>query len=252
MNISKYCASGNDFVIFHTFINKDYSTLAKNLCHRQNGIGADGLVVLVPHNTNDFEWLFYNNDGSVANMCGNASRAVAHYAYNNNLTNSNKISFLTGAGVINATVSNNIVESQLTKPIIIKDEFEEFGLKWYIVDTGVPHAVTITDDLDSFDKDICSKIRYKYDVNVNYTKVEDSILKVRTYERGVEDETLACGTGMAACFYRCMNLSLIPNNTKVYPISKEELSLRFENEDIFFKGKVIKTFDTNINLLDYE
>jgi diaminopimelate epimerase len=246
MNISKYCASGNDFVIFHTFVQKDYSVLAKELCHRQNGIGADGLVVLVPDNNYNFKWLFYNSDGSVANMCGNASRAVAHYAVSEQLVPHQKLSFLTGAGVIHANVDNNIVESQLTKPIVIKEEFEEDGLQWYIVDTGVPHAVTITNDLEKFDKNICSKIRYKYDVNVNYVKVEDDSLKVRTYERGVEDETLACGTGMAACFYRCMNLDLIKDNIKVYPKSNEELNLRFENGDIYFKGFVKKVFDTNI------
>ena len=174
MNISKYCASGNDFIIFHTFIDKDYSKLAINLCHRQNGIGADGLVILLPNIDieNDFKWLFYNSDGTVANMCGNASRAVAHYAFNNNLS-SEELSFLTGAGVIQAKVKDNIVESQLTKPIIIKEEFEEFGLKWFIIDTGVPHAITITDNLKYFNKDICSKIRYKYNVNVNYVKIEN-------------------------------------------------------------------------------
>jgi diaminopimelate epimerase len=247
MNISKYCASGNDFVIFHNFIKKDYSELAIKLCHRQNGIGADGLVVLVPNDIQDFEWLFYNSDGSVANMCGNASRAVAHYAFNEGLAD-HCVSFITGAGVINAKVQDNIVESQLTKPIVQKEEFEELGLKWYIVDTGVPHAVTIVDNLDKFDKDICSKIRYKYNVNVNYVKIGDNCLKVRTYERGVEDETLACGTGMAACFYRCMNLGLIANSTKVYPKSGEELALRFQHGDIFFKGIVKKVFDVSINI----
>ena len=80
MNITKYTASGNDFVIFHTFIKRDFSALAKQLCHRQEGIGADGLIVLVPHESLDFEWCFYNADGSSAGVCVNASRACAHYA----------------------------------------------------------------------------------------------------------------------------------------------------------------------------
>ena len=82
MRVAKYSANGNDFVIFHTFVKKDRSLLAKKLCHRQNGIGADGLIVLIPHSEHnfqgnqskiDFEWQFYNSDGSEANMCGNWS-----------------------------------------------------------------------------------------------------------------------------------------------------------------------------------
>jgi diaminopimelate epimerase len=85
MNVTKYSASGNDFVIFHTFKKEDRSELAKKLCHRQEGVGADGLIVLIPHEIYDFEWQFYNADGSVAAMCGNGSRAAAHYAYSNGL-----------------------------------------------------------------------------------------------------------------------------------------------------------------------
>ena len=81
MNVAKYSANGNDFVLFHSFIKKDRSKLAKEICDRQNGIGADGLIVLVPHEIHDFEWEFYNSDGSTAEMCGNGSRACAHYAF---------------------------------------------------------------------------------------------------------------------------------------------------------------------------
>ena len=80
MKITKYSANGNDFIIFIAQKKIDRSELAKKLCHRQNGIGADGLVVVLPNKDYDFEWDFYNADGSHANMCGNASRAVAHFA----------------------------------------------------------------------------------------------------------------------------------------------------------------------------
>ena len=85
MTYTKYSASGNDFVIFHTFIEKDYSELAIKLCNRTEGIGSDGLIALVPNSDHDFKWLFYNSDGSDAAMCGNGARACAHYAYSNNL-----------------------------------------------------------------------------------------------------------------------------------------------------------------------
>ena len=249
MTYTKYSASGNDFVIFHTFINKDYSQEAIKLCNRTEGIGADGLIVLVPNSSADFEWLFYNSDGSAASMCGNGTRACAHYAYTNGLATST-MNFLTGAGLIESIVENNIVQTQLTAPIVIKEEFEEDGFTWYLVDTGVPHLVTIVDDLEKYDYNLSSKMRYKYNANVNFAKVEDGkegkILKVRTYERGVEGETLACGTGMAACFLRANNLGLVASKTFVYPKSNEELTLRKIDGNIYFKGAVAKKFVTNI------
>jgi diaminopimelate epimerase len=197
MTYAKYSASGNDFVIFHTFIQKDYSSLAIELCNRTSGIGADGLIVLIPHATYDFQWLFYNSDGSVASMCGNGTRACAHYAYSNNLA-SKTMTFLTGAGAIECTVDNNVVQTQLTVPKIINDNFEEAGFTWFLCDTGVPHLVALVDDLNAYNKELARNLRIKYNANVNFAKIENKKIYVRTYERGVEDETLACGTGMAA------------------------------------------------------
>ncbi|MGB5792627.1 diaminopimelate epimerase [Poseidonibacter sp.] len=246
MTYTKYSASGNDFVIFHTFIEKDYSEDAKKLCNRTEGIGADGLVALVPSKDADFKWLFYNSDGSDAAMCGNATRAVAHYAYTNGLA-LNKMKFLTGAGLIESEVDGNIVQTQMTKPIIIKEPFEQDGFTWYLIDTGVPHLVTIVDDLEKYDHDLCSKMRYEHNANVNFAKIEDKIIKVRTYERGVEGETLACGTGMVACFLRANDLNLVDNKTFVYPKSGEELTISKINDSIYFKGAVKKSFTTNID-----
>lgn len=246
MTYTKYSASGNDFVIFHTFIEKDYSEDAKKLCNRTEGIGADGFVALVPSNDADFKWLFYNSDGSDAAMCGNATRAVAHYAYTNGLA-LDKMKFLTGAGLIESEVEGNIVQTQMTKPIIIKEPFEQHGLTWYLIDTGVPHLVTIVDDLEKYDHDLCSKMRYEHNANVNFAKIEDKIIKVRTYERGVEGETLACGTGMVACFLRANDLNLVDDKTFVYPKSGEELTISKINGSIYFKGAVKKSFTTNID-----
>ena len=242
MKITKYDASGNNFIIFHSNNKKDYSTLAIELCKEYE---VDGLIVLVPHIVYDFEWLFYNNDGSTAAMCGNGTRAVAHYAYSNKIA-STYMKFLTGAGEISCTVTGDIVETTMTKPKVIKEPFEVFDLTWWIVDTGVPHIVTIVDDLDKFDLEVCSKLRYEYNVNVNYAMVKDKKLYVRTYERGVEGETLACGTGMTACFLRANALGLIDDSIDVYPKSGEKLSLRKEDGNLYFKGKVTKEFEKDI------
>ena len=246
MTYTKYSASGNDFIICHSFVEKDYSTDAIKLCNRTEGIGADGFVVLVPTNEADFKWLFYNSDGSHAAMCGNATRACAHYAFTNGLINSNETKFLTGAGLIKSTIENDIVETQLTAPKVINEEFIEEGFTWYLVDTGVPHLVTIVDDLDLYEHNLCAKMRYKHNANVNFAKIENGIIKVRTYERGVEGETLACGTGMAACFLRAINLKLVNDTAFVYPKSNEQLTLSIKDGIIYFKGAVKKVFTTNI------
>lgn len=245
MIYTKYSASGNDFVIFHTFTEKDYSKEAIELCNRTEGIGADGFVAIIPSNEADFKWLFYNSDGSEASMCGNATRAVAHYAYNNGLAK-DKMSFLTGAGLISSSVEGNIVETQMTKPVLIKEAFEQMGLTWYHIDTGVPHLVALVDDLEKYEHDLCAKMRYEHNANVNIAKVEDKKLYVRTYERGVEGETLACGTGMVACFLRAHNLGLIEDKTLVYPKSGEELTISKKDGDLYFKGAVKQVFTTTI------
>ncbi len=250
MTYEKYSASGNDFVIFHSLTNKDYSQDAIKLCNRTEGIGADGLIVIVPSTEADFQWLFYNNDGSHAAMCGNGTRACAHYAYTNGLAPA-KMKFLTGAGVIESSVEGDVVETQLTPYNVIKEAFVEEGKTWYLVDTGVPHLVTIVDDLNEYDHDLSAKMRYAHNANVNYAKIEDGkngkVLKVRTYERGVEGETLACGTGMSACFLRAFKLGLVQDTTYVYPKSQEQLTLSLKNDTIYFKGAVKNVFTANLH-----
>lgn len=242
--LAKYSASGNDFVLFHTFTKANYSKLAQKLCDRHEGIGADGLIVLVPHQELDFEWLFYNADGSEAAMCGNGSRAAAHYAYTFGLA-PKKMAFLTGAGVIEAEVEGDMVESQLTPYKIIKEAFSEEGCEWWLIDTGVPHLVTFVDDLKQFDKEIARRMRKKYNANVNFGIImRQNEIGVRTYERGVEDETLACGTGMAAVFVRALEEKRVGDEVRLYPKSGEELYIRMEQGKLFFKGKVHQTFLT--------
>lgn len=252
MILSKYSANGNDFVIFHSNIKKDRTELAKILCHRQNGIGADGLIVIVPHETLDFEWQFYNADGSNADMCGNGSRACAHFALNNGFAKE-KMSFLTGAGIIKAEVSENekntaMVLSELTSPKIVDNTIEFNGNSWWLIDTGVPHLVCIKDGVDEFDKEEARELRFQYNANVNICCLNGENLKVRSYERGVEDETLACGTGMAACFYRAYTEGIVKNNIEVYPISGDTLYLGINDTTIIFKGRVKKVFEADWTL----
>ena len=331
----KYCASGNDFVVFADKADeanrdkksidkasidkmnagkamigkKDRSELAKVLCDRHSGIGADGLIVILgasdesrnnandensannensvsdergkndknsasneranhnesnanlksrsndensAHSTKqssqkpqkyDFEWDFYNCDGSVPSMCGNGARVAAHFAVNFLGKNPN-LSFLTKAGVIKARVEQNLVEISLGE---VKDEkapFEFAGKIWQGCNTGVPHLVHFCEDLAEFDATLCQKVRQKFNANVNFAQiVSPTLLKVRTYERGVEGETLACGTGMAASFYLAHKNKALQDSVLVQPKSGEKLYLRYENGQIFFKGEVRCCFE---------
>ena len=242
MTVTKYSANGNDFVMFIAQEKADRSALAKKLCHRQNGVGADGLVVLLPHNDYDFEWEFYNSDGSQADMCGNASRAVAHYAHEKGISKDNKSEFLTGAGVIRAAINGLYVVSDMVEPNIIAKDIEAYGENWWLIDSGVPHLVAVRDDIETFDLEQAKALRQKYNANVNICKVENDTMYVRTYERGVEDETLACGTGMVACFIRNHKEGKIPDQVKVHPKSEDELYVSYEDGIYRFGGKVTKTF----------
>ena len=242
MTVTKYSANGNDFILFVAQEKGDRSGLAKKLCHRQNGVGADGLVVVLPHPDYDFEWEFYNSDGSPADMCGNASRAVAHFAHEKGISKDGTAEFLTGAGVIRATINGMYVVSDMTEPDILRKDIEAFGEQWWLIDSGVPHLVAVKDDIENFDMQQARELRQKYNANVNICKVEGDTMYVRTYERGVEDETLACGTGMVACFIRNHMEGKVPDQIRVYPKSGDELYVSYEDGVYRFGGKVTKTF----------
>lgn len=242
MTVTKYSGNGNDFIMFVAQKRADRTHLAQKLCHRQNGIGADGLVVLLPHAAYDFEWEFYNADGSHAAMCGNASRCVAHFAHEKGICKDNKAEFLTDAGVIRASINGSYVVSDMVKPKILRRDIEIEGELWWLIDSGVPHLVTVRDTIEAFDIEDARKLRELYNANINICTVRDNIMHVRTYERGVEDETLACGTGMVACFIRNHQEKKVATQVQVYPLSGDELYIQYENDTYRFGGKVTKTF----------
>ncbi len=246
--VTKYNASGNDFVIYHSSVHKDRSQLAKQLCDRHAGVGADGLVVLTPHPDYDFEWEFYNSDGSKALMCGNATRAVSHYAIEKGISINSNAEFLTGAGVIRATVNGVYVITDMLEPKILDTKIREFDKDWWLIDTGVPHLVTQVEKIENFSIDEARELRYKYDCNVNIYFLDEDGMKVRTYERGVEDETLACGTGIMASFVKAHSQNRVKDITPVYPKSGEELYMEYDEGKYKFGGKVNKVFEAKLTL----
>jgi len=242
VKVTKYSANGNDFILYHSNEKKDRSEEAKKLCHRQNGVGADGLVVLIPNPEYDFEWDFYNSDGSYASMCGNASRAAAHYAHEKGISKDNIAEFLTGAGVIKATINGMYVVSQMTDPKILDQKIEAYGMHWWLIDTGVPHLITFQESIESFDIEMARELRHTYNANVNIARIQGDDIYVRTYERGVEDETLACGTGMVAAFVRARKEGLVGDSIRALPKSWDELYIKFEEGKYHFGGRVTQTF----------
>lgn len=251
MWLTKYNASGNDFLIFHTFgdvlDSNKRSNLAKKVCNRHSGIGADGLVIISPHHKYAYQWDFYNSDGSNANMCGNASRCVAHYAYSNKLAQK-KHSFLSGAGEIKVSIdetNNDIVEVNFGHINIIKNSIKEYDLEFALLDSGVPHLVNFTNcKLPKYKNDMMKHLREKYNANINFAKIENqNTIYIATYERGVEDITLACGTGMAAAYYLALMQSKINNKAILIPPSMENLYFSMLDNEVYYKGKVEKICD---------
>lgn len=241
---SKYSASGNDFIITHLFRHNmiSYSKLAQKVCNRHEGIGADGLIILKPNDNYDYEWEFYNQDGSAASMCGNGSRVAGAYAVSMNLANKQH-RFLSGAGVINISVDNNMVESELGIANILNKNIFEANISWWLIDTGVPHLVAFGDNIFNLDETMMSELRHKYNANVNVARIDCKYVSIRTFERGVEGETLACGTGMAAMFYRLLLERCVTNIQVFKPMSKELVYLREDNQSLFLKGEVRKICD---------
>lgn len=243
LNLEKYSASGNDFLITHTLPSSiNLSELAIKLCDRHNGIGADGLVILKPHQQYAYEWDFYNSDGSRAKMCGNASRCVGLYAFLHSLA-PQKHQFLSGAGVIEVEITHPNFPYRVSSNL---GTYKIFALNqdngWNFFDTGVPHLVKFLEDEEEFEN-FCihsmKDLRLQYDSNVNIVFPTPKGYKVKTYERGVEDITLACGTGMASVVASLYEKGEIKNNqVTLIPPSGEYLFFEIKNEQISFEGEV--------------
>ncbi len=209
----KMNGAGNDFVMLD---NRDLSISLSHdqiaqLCDRHRGVGSDGLLLVEPaQDGGDFRMRYYNADGGEAEMCGNGARCFGRFV---NFLHEGKLShikFETQAGMISAEFEGDQVRINMSAPHSLKlgQALDVAGeqLTVHSVNTGVPHAVVFVDDLDSVDvRKLGAGLRYHEafkpkGTNANFVKITGpGTISIRTYERGVEDETLACGTGMVAC-----------------------------------------------------
>ena len=255
----KMSGSGNDFILVDNRANLIEAALApelaRNLCRRKVSVGADGLILIENDDEVDFSWSFFNADGSKAEMCGNGGRCVARLAKMLGICGSS-LSFRTLAGIIRAEVSGNRVKLQMTEPrdLRLDQELELNGQRFntHFVNTGVPHTVFILDGPEILaQQEVVGqgrKVRYHSQfapagTNVNFVAVlGEQALAIRTYERGVEDETLACGTGATAVALVGVAKGIVRPPVDVYTKSGETLTIYFDPkkglpQEVYLEGE---------------
>ncbi|MBW1678906.1 MAG: diaminopimelate epimerase [Deltaproteobacteria bacterium] len=245
----KMNGSGNDFILVDHRSNflKDVSLpdFARIICRRQESVGANGLIFIENSETADFKWRFFNADGSEAEMCGNGGRCVARYAYLKGIAGSN-LTFETLSGIIRAEVKNNRVRLQMPIPTELKlHQFipvDEQNFRVSSINTGVPHVIVLVENIEQIPvKDLGRKIRFHpafqpAGTNVNFVQIIDvSHLNIRTYERGVEDETLACGTGAVGSALVAAALGKTRSPVQAKTQGGEVLTIHFQkNSEVSF------------------
>lgn len=266
----KVQASGNDFVLIDCRDNKwsdeKYVEFTKNVCDRKFGVGGDGILVVENSDKADFTMRIFNADGSEAEMCGNGSRCFAFWVVKYILKKDTAdITFETIAGIIKASVVMQEAKTSCDVKIGLSDpegleldtelEVEGTKIKVNFLNTGVPHAVVELDDIEDLDiKKMGAAIRYHdyfapAGTNVNFIQVqsEDKIL-VRTYERGVEDETLSCGTGTCASAI----IAALKNQAEKTDYNMNITSRSQEHLKVDFKRDGDKIYDVQLDGLAYE
>ncbi len=268
INFSKMVASGNDFVVIEdshkVTKSQSHRTLIRKICDRKFGIGADGLLVLEKSRIANVRMRIFNSDGSEAEMCGNGARCVALFVSAKRKARSAKIDIETKAGIIKSEVKDNLVKIKLTDPQGIKLDIpvrlNNRAIKVNFINTGVPHSVIFVEGLQAIDvNNLGSLIRYHrifapQGTNVNFVEVTDNqTIKIRTYERGVEGETLACGTGTvaAAIVTSCKLQTNGEGKINVHTQGKEVLKVYFNKAgskffDVWLQGKAECVFKGEI------
>ncbi len=260
LNLSKYQGTGNDFILLDNRENK-YNVLTekniKKLCDRHFGIGADGLMLLNEKEDYDFEMIYYNSNGKVGSMCGNGARCITRFAYDCGIKKPS-YKFLAYDGAHESTID---LEKNVSLKMSDVDEVS-FSSNRYLLNTGSPHYIKFVSDIKTVDVVKEGRaIRYNKEfsekgVNVNFVQVlsEDEIY-VSTYERGVEDETLSCGTGVTACALVAAHNDNGFNTVKV-KTKGGKLRVEFEKtsdnifKNIWLSGAAEFVFQATVEIID--
>lgn len=258
---SKLNGSGNDFLLIDNRNGAvkgiDLSRFAAKVCDRSRSIGADGMIFLERSRRADFRWKFFNADGSVAEMCGNGGRCAARFATERGIAG-RSMAFETLAGIIHASVSGRRVKLQMTRPrdLALDRTLTLRGEKilYSFVNTGVPHAVVFVRALESVDLAALGRGIRRHrafaprGTNVDFAQVRGGTVWMRTYERGVEGETLACGTGAVACGIVCAAQGLVRPPVTVRTRGGDFVVVHFEPRgkgfgDVYLEGDTLWSCD---------
>jgi diaminopimelate epimerase len=248
----KYQGTGNDFVITSDTFTLSTEQIVK-LCDRKFGIGADGVIVMKKESSADFDMMYYNADGSES-FCGNGSRcAVMHAKFLGWIEN--KCSFNSNDGLHEAKTEGELVHLKMHNVNFVDKKGND-----YIINTGSPHYILLEDSLDFDIVATAKEIRYsapftEKGINVNFIKPATEALEIRTYERGVEDETLSCGSGVtAAVIAEFVHTTIIKkSHYRKVQTKGGELAVSFENtirgfENIYLIGPAVQVFAGKITL----
>lgn len=258
INFYKYQGTGNDFIMID---NRDRSVSLSTeqvnfLCHRRFGIGADGLILLELEPGFDFKMVYYNSDGNQSSMCGNGGRCITAFARQLGLI-SHKAKFSATDGPHESTIDENGMISLKMQDV----KQMELGDDYFFLNTGSPHYVKMVSDIENFDvfnegKKIRNNERFKEEgTNVNFMEKREEELFVRTYERGVEDETFSCGTGVtaAALVAAVKGISSGKNNCFI-KTKGGTLEVTFEKVleqnfyNIWLKGPAVQVFQGSLSV----
>jgi diaminopimelate epimerase len=250
INFTKMIGAGNDFILLDHRVKaqgsnvRNFCLLAKKLCDRKNGIGADGMLALDKSRIADFRMRIFNADGSEAEMCGNGLRCAVLFA-----RNARKVNVETKAGIYEGEITaEDRVKVRMQEPKDLRLNFpiniNGRKIKVNFINTGVPHTVVFVEGLDKIDVEgIGSEIRYHSGfkpkgTNVNFVEmVDDNNINMRTYERGVEGETLACGTGaVASAIITSYKLQVTSHKTVSVHVRGGILKVEFSKIGNKFKG----------------
>ena len=247
MNIPfyKYQGTGNDFVMIDNrdlHFEQENTALVNRLCDRRFGIGADGLILLNPSEDYDFTMVYYNADGNEGTMCGNGGRCLVAFAHDLGVIQ-NETTFDAIDGLHKATIENGLVNLQMIDVSEI-----EINSGHAFLNTGSPHHVQLVENIGAYDVYANGKnIRYgapyfEEGTNVNFTEaINENTFRVRTYERGVENETLACGTGVTAVAIAMFEQNFTQSQQVKLLVEGGELEVSFHKngnsfQDVFLKG----------------
>ncbi len=267
LEFTKMNGAGNDFLLIDNRTGKINLTTAQivHLCDRHRGVGADGLMLLVPARTGkaDWAWDFYNSDGSSGEMCGNGARCFGRFVQKT-VGVKDAFTFETGAGIITAVLQGARVTVNLTKPkdLRINESVKlSTGVETiHSLNTGVPHAVLYVSDADkAMVMSLGAEIRRHAHfgprgTNVNFVQVlGPNQIRVRTFERGVEGETLACGTGVSAAAMISARVHKFSSPVKVQVQGGDTLEVSFKDsgtdfDDVHLNGPADFAFEGRVEI----